>query len=325
MLDRRLSVAPMLDCTDRHCRFFLRQLTQRSVLYTEMVTTGAVLRGHRERVLAYDPAEHPLALQLGGSDPADLARCATIAAELGYDEVNLNVGCPSDRVQSGRFGACLMAEPALVAACVAAMSTAVDLPITVKTRIGIDERDSYQELVDFVRPVAASGCHTFIIHARKAWLRGLSPKENREIPPLRYNVVRQLKQDFPDLSVILNGGLTDLDQIAEQLPLVDGVMIGRAAYENPYLLAEVDQRFFDSPHPVPTRHDVVRDMLPYIERQLRQGTPLHCMTRHLLGLFQGLPGARAWRRHLSENAHRPGADTGLLEAALRFVPEPVTA
>jgi tRNA-dihydrouridine synthase A len=321
MLDRLISVAPMLDWTDRYYRFFLRLLTRHTLLYTEMVTTGAVLRGDRERLLGYDPAEHPLALQLGGSEPGELARCAGIAAEFGYDEVNLNVGCPSDRVQSGRFGACLMAEPDLVAECVAAMRAAVNLPVTVKTRIGIDGRDSYEELVDFVARVAMGGCEVFVIHARKAWLNGLSPKENRQIPPLRYEIVHRIKRDFPGLTVVLNGGLTDLDQVAEQLRQVDGVMIGRAAYENPYLLAGVDRRFFGSSAPPSSRHQVIRAFLPYVEAQLRQGTPLHCMTRHILGLFQGVPGARAWRRHLSERACRHGAGVGVLEAALREVAE----
>ena len=325
MIDRRISVAPMLDWTDRHCRFFLRLLTRHTLLYTEMVTTGAVLRGDRDRLLAYDPAEHPVTLQLGGSDPAELARAARIAADLGFDEVNLNVGCPSDRVRSGRFGACLMAEPPLVAACVAAMRAAVRLPVTVKTRIGIDERDSYEELVDFVGQVAESGCQTFIVHARKAWLTGLSPKENREIPPLRHDIVHRLKRDFPGLTLILNGGLSRLEQIVEHLRQVDGVMIGRAAYENPYLLAEVDRRFWDSAQPVPSRHQIIRDLLPYVERQLRRGTPLHCMTRHLLGLFQGVPGARAWRRYLSEHVHHPRAGSDVLVNALRQIPEPIAA
>nr|WP_268258835.1 tRNA dihydrouridine(20/20a) synthase DusA [Candidatus Contendobacter odensis] len=319
-MDRLISVAPMLDWTDRHCRMFLRLLTRHTLLYTEMVTTGAVLHGHRERLLNYDSAEHPLALQLGGSHPADLARCARIAADLDYDEVNLNVGCPSDRVQSGRFGACLMAEPDLVADCVAAMRAAVDIPITVKTRIGIDDRDSYIELVDFVGRVAAGGCGIFIVHARKAWLSGLSPKENREIPPLRYDVVYQLKRDFPQLTIILNGGLSDLEQTAVQLPQVDGVMIGRAAYENPYLLAEMDRRFFGSVQQPPSRHAIIQAFLPYVENQLQQGTPLNSITRHILGLFQGIPGARAWRRFLSEHTHRRGAGVEVLEAALRQVP-----
>lgn len=321
MLDRLIAVAPMLDWTDRHYRYFIRLLSRHTLLYTEMVTTGAILRGDRERLLAHDPAEHPLALQLGGSDPAELARCARIAADWGYDEFNLNVGCPSDRVQSGRFGACLMAEPDLVAACVAAMRAATDLPVTVKTRIGIDERDSYQELADFVRRVAAGGCTVFIVHARKAWLSGLSPKENREIPPLRHEVVHRLKRDFPELTIVLNGGLTTLEQVTEQLRQVDGVMIGRAAYENPYLLAEVDRRFFGSSASPPNRHQVVRALLPYLEERLRAGTPLQCMTRPILGLFQGIPGARAWRRVLSERAWRHGAGVEVVEAALERVVE----
>ncbi|HPF59149.1 MAG TPA: tRNA dihydrouridine(20/20a) synthase DusA [Candidatus Competibacteraceae bacterium] len=316
MLDRLISIAPMLDWTDRHCRFFLRLLSRRVLLYTGMVTTGAMLHGDPQRFLAYDPVEHPLALQLGGSNPDELAQCARIAADWGYDEVNLNIGCPSDRVQSGRFGACLMAEPALVSDCVAAMRLAADLPVTIKTRIGIDERDSYEELTDFVGRVAMGGCQVFIIHARKAWLRGLSPKENREIPPLHYEVVHRLKRDFPSLTVVLNGGLTTLDQIAKQLQEVDGVMIGRAAYENPYWLTEVDSRFFGLRTSPPSRHQVVEAFLPYIEDQLRRGTPLHCMTRHILGLFQGVPGARAWRRTLSEQACQRGAGKGVVEAAL---------
>lgn len=315
-------VAPMLDWTDRHCRFFLRLLSQHVLLYTEMVATGAMVHGERDRLLAYDPAEHPLALQLGGSDPADLAQCAKIAVEWGYDEVNLNVGCPSDRVQSGRFGACLMAEPTLVAECVAAMRAVVAIPVTVKTRIGIDARDSYEELVDFVGQVAAGGCETFIIHARKAWLRGLSPKENREIPPLRYEVVHQLKRDFPGLTVVVNGGLTTLNQVAEQLYWVDGVMVGRVAYENPYLLAGVDQRFFGSSAPSLSRHQVIQAFMPYIEEQLQRGTPLHCMTRPLLGLFQGVPGARAWRRTLSEHACRRSAGLEVVENALQSIRNP---
>ena len=321
MLDRLIAVAPMLDWTDRHYRYFIRLLSRHTLLYTEMVTTGAILRGDRERLLAHDPAEYPLALQLGGSDPAELARCARIATDWGYDEINLNVGCPSDRVQSGRFGACLMAEPDLVAACVAAMRAATDLPVTVKTRIGIDERDSYQELADFVRRVAAGGCTVFIVHARKAWLSGLSPKENREIPPLRHEVVHRLKRDFPELTIVLNGGLTTLEQVTEHLRQVDGAMIGRAAYENPYLLAEVDRRFFGSSASPPNRHQVVRALLPYLEERLRAGTPLQCMTRPILGLFQGIPGARAWRRLLSERAWRHGAGVEVVEAALERVVE----
>ena len=322
MLRRLIAVAPMLDWTDRHCRYFLRLLTRHTLLYTEMLTTAAALRGDREDLLAHDPAEHPLALQLGGSDPTELAQCARIATDWGYDEINLNVGCPSDRVQSGRFGACLMAEPDRVAECVAAMRTVTKLPVTVKTRIGIDERDSYEDLADFIRQVAAGGCTVFIVHARKAWLHGLSPKENREIPPLRYEIVHQLKRDFPQLTIILNGGLVNLNQVAEQLSQVDGVMIGRAAYENPYLLAEVDSRFFGSSVPPPCRHQVVRSFLPYIAARLQEGIPLHCMTRHILGLFQGIPGARAWRRTLSVRACQRDAGIAVVEEALACVAEP---
>lgn len=314
----RFSVAPMLDWTDAHCRYFHRQLSRHALLYTEMVTTGAILHGNRDRHLSFNPEEHPLVLQLGGSQPADLAECAKIAADYGYDEINLNVGCPSDRVQNGRFGACLMAEPQLVADCVTAMRAAVALPITVKSRIGIDDRDSYEELHHFIESVAAAGCDTFIVHARKAWLSGLSPKQNRDIPPLRYDVVFQLKQDFPKLQIVINGGITTLDNVEELLTHVDGVMLGREVYHNPYLLAEVDNRLFGDTHPVKSRHDVVLDMLPYIEQQLATGTRLHCIARHMLGLFHGVDGARAWRRHLSENATRHGASTQVILDALEF-------
>lgn len=323
MLDHRLCVAPMMDWTDRHDRYFLRLISRHTRLYTEMVTTGAILHGDRNYLLSYDPAEHPVALQLGGSEPAELARCARIAEEWGYAEVNLNVGCPSDRVQSGRFGACLMAEPELVAEGVAAMRAAVTIPVTVKTRIGIDKRDSYEELLRFVDGIARAGCQVFIIHARKAWLTGLSPKENREIPPLRYDVVHRLKADLPHLKIILNGGLISLEQIARQLTLLDGAMIGRAAYQNPYLLADVDRRFYGATPPPPSRHQVIERFLPYVEAQLARGVPLTAMTRHIFGLFQGLPGARAWRRHLSEQAHRRGAGVEVIEAALRQVPKPL--
>ena len=311
----RLCLAPMLEWTDRHFRFFLRLVSRRILLYTEMLTSGAVLRGDRSRLLEFDPSEHPVALQLGGSDPADLAECARIAEQFGYDEVNLNVGCPSDRVQSGRFGACLMAEPALVADCVAAMRAAVAIPVTVKTRIGIDERDSYSELAHFVRTVGQGGCPTFIIHARKAWLKGLSPKENREIPPLRYDVVRQLKEDFPDLEIVLNGGIANLQECVAHLQNFDGVMLGRSAYHNPYLLAEADRLLFGDQHPVPSRDDVMQALLPYVERELARGVRLQSICRHLLGLFHAAPGGRLWRRHLSENAVKPGAGVEVLRAA----------
>ena len=314
----RFSVAPMLDWTDRHCRYFHRLLSRHALLYTEMVTTGAILYGNQQQHLQFSPEEQPVALQLGGSNPADLAACAKIGADFGYNEINLNVGCPSDRVQNGRFGACLMAEPALVADCVAAMRAVVDIPVTVKSRIGIDDRDSYPELQGFIAASRVAGCETFIVHARKAWLSGLSPKQNREIPPLRYDVVFQLKQDFPDLNIILNGGITSLATAQEHLKQVDGVMLGREAYHNPYLLAEVDALLFNDPQPPKSRRDVILALLPYVEIQLRQGVRLHSISRHLLGLFHGVDGARAWRRHLSENASKPGADAQVLLDALEF-------
>ncbi|MFM8340710.1 MAG: tRNA dihydrouridine(20/20a) synthase DusA [Methylomonas sp.] len=317
-LNRRFAVAPMLDWTDLHCRYFYRLMSQYAVLFTEMVTTGAILYGNQQRHLQFNQQEHPLVLQLGGSNPQDLALCAKIAEDYGYDEVNLNVGCPSDRVQNGRFGACLMAEPQLVADCVAAMRQVVSIPVTVKSRIGIDERDSYPELVNFISTVAAGGCESFIVHARKAWLSGLSPKQNREVPPLRYDVVFQLKQDFPQLEIIINGGITDLNTCQELLSQVDGVMLGREVYNNPYLLTEVDQRLFGQQRPSQTRQEVVLAMLPYVQEQLAEGVRLNSITRHMLGLFHGVDGARAWRRHLSENANKAGADQQVLLHALEF-------
>jgi tRNA-dihydrouridine synthase A len=306
----------MLDWTDRHCRYFLRLITRRTLLYTEMVTTGALIHGDRGRHLDFDPAERPLALQLGGSEPDEMARCARLAADWGYDEVNINVGCPSDRVQNGRFGACLMAEPALVSQCVGSMKAEVKLPVTVKTRIGIDDRDSYGELVDFVGQVAEAGCDALIVHARKAWLQGLSPKENREIPPLRYDVVLSLKRDFPRLPMAINGGIQTLEAAAGFLAELDGVMIGREAYQNPWMLAEADRSIFGDQAHAPTRHEVVVSYVAYVEHQLAAGVPLGAMSRHILGLFQGQPGARAWRRHISERAHVPGAGAGILTGAV---------
>lgn len=319
VLNRILSVAPMMDWTDRHERYFLRLFSRHILLYTEMVTTGAVLHGDRERLLGYDTREHPLALQVGGSDPEALAECARIGQDYGYDEVNLNVGCPSDRVQTGRFGACLMAEPDLVARCIDAMRRAVEVPVTVKTRTGIDDRDSYGELTHFVQTVAGAGCKVFVVHARKAWLKGLSPKENREVPPLRYDRVYGLKQDFPDLEIVLNGGIQTQDQIREHLDAVDGVMIGRAAYQNPYFLASVDQAFYGKKRPIPTQHEILERFIAYVETQLEQGVRLGQMTRHILGLFQGVPGARAWRRHLSEQVHRAGAGVEVIQKAAQQV------
>jgi len=317
--DRRLSVAPMMEWTDRHCRVFLRAITKRTLLYTEMVHTGAILRGDAGRHLGHDPVEHPLALQLGGSDPADLAAAARMGRDYGYDEINLNVGCPSERVSAGRFGACLMAEPELVADCVAAMAEAVDIPVTVKSRIGIDDRDSYEELAAFVETVSARGCRTFIIHARKAWLSGLSPKQNREVPPLRYEVVRRIKADFPELEIILNGGVDSLTAAEEHLSALDGVMIGRVAYNDPWILGDADARIFAGQAGPESRHAVIDSLLPYIEAQCGAGVPLQRMTRHMIGLFNGLPGARAWRRHLSENARRAGAGPEVLRAAAALV------
>lgn len=294
-------------------------MTQCTLLYTEMVTTGALIHGDRERFLQFDPAENPVAFQLGGSDPGDLAVCAKMIEDHGYDEVNLNVGCPSDRVQNGRFGACLMAEPRLVAECVAAMRDAVAIPVTVKSRIGIDDRDSYDELALFVRTVAEAGCKTFIVHARKAWLKGLSPKQNRDVPPLRYDIVFQLKQDFPQLEIVLNGGITTLDQAEAVLTKVDGVMVGREAYHNPYLLAEVDRRIFGKSGEPASREQIMGLLIPYIREQLKYDVRLNSIARHILGLFHGAAGARAWRRHISENAVKPGADETVLLDALSFV------
>lgn len=321
----RLSVAPMLDWTDRHCRYFLRLISRHTLLYSEMVTTGALLHGDRARFLRFDPAEHPVALQLGGADPADLARCARLGADWGYDEINLNVGCPSDRVQNGRFGACLMAEPATVAAGVSAMKDAVGIPVTVKTRIGIARRDSYEELAGFVGVLAEAGCDAVIVHARKAWLNGLSPRENRDVPPLRHDLVERLKSDFPALPIVINGGIQGLDRALEFLGRLDGVMIGRAAYHDPWILAEADRRVFGDTEPPPTREAVLAAFLTYAERELAAGVPLNAMSRHLLGLYQGQPGARRWRRRISEQAHLPGAgvsvlrDAAPLEAGRRLV------
>ncbi|MEM8587825.1 MAG: tRNA dihydrouridine(20/20a) synthase DusA [Pseudomonadota bacterium] len=321
MIDKyhKVSVAPMMDWTDRHCRFFHRQLSKRAVLYTEMVTADAVIHGDRARLIGFDAAEHPLVLQLGGSDPARMAEAASIGAAWGYDAININVGCPSDRVQSGRFGACLMAEPETVAACVDAMVRRVDVPVTVKCRIGIDDQDSEADLDRFIDIVADAGCDTFIVHARKAWLSGLSPKQNRDVPPLDYGRVLRLKDRRPDLTIVLNGGITTLAQAGDPLETVDGVMLGRAAYQNPFLLAEADRTLFGDPAEPPDRLEVVDHMTPYIQRAVAQGTSLHAITRHMLGLFQGQPGARAWRRHLSENASRRGADDDVVRQAADLV------
>lgn len=312
-------VAPMLEWTDRHCRYFHRLLSQRAVLYTEMVTTGALLHGNQDRFLKFNQAEHPVALQLGGSNPKDLAICAELAQNFGYDEINLNVGCPSDRVQNGRFGACLMLEPDLVADCISTMAAKVKIPVTTKTRIGVDEHDTYEKFYDFVKKVGQAGCKTFIIHARKAWLKGLSPKQNREIPPLKYDFVFQIKSDFPNLEVVINGGVTDITQAKQLLNYVDGVMVGREAYHNPYMLSEVDRLLFNVNNPPKTRSEIIEAMSFYIQKQLSLGVRLNSMTRHIIGLFHEQPGARAWRRHLSENAAKSDAGIEVLNEALAFV------
>ena len=318
-LDRRFAVAPMIDWTDRHARVFLRLVSQHALLYTEMITTGAILHGDRERLLKFDASEHPVALQLGGSDAGDLARCAEIGQQWGYDEINLNVGCPSDRVQSGRFGACLMAEPSLVASCVAAMQRVVDIPVTVKCRIGIDDQDDYDDLHRFIDTVAGAGCTIFIIHARKAWLSGLSPKENREIPPLKYDIVYRIKQVFPQLAIVINGGIRTIEECREHLRQVDGVMVGREAYQNPYLLSSVDRDLFGDDTSSKSRTEIMRAYLPYVARELQAGTRLSHITRHILGLFHGQPGGRLFRQVLSTQATRPNAGIEVIEHALRQV------
>jgi len=317
-IDRRVSVAPMMGWTDKHDRYFLRLISPNALLYTVMITTGALVHGKKFEVLEFNPEEHPLALQLGGSDPKDLAYCATLAERYHYDEVNLNCGCPSERVQSGNFGACLMAEPQLVAECVDAMKQAVSIPVTVKTRIGIDNQDSYGFLTDFIGAIAAKGCDTFIIHARKALLNGLSPAENRSVPPLRWDVAHQLKKDFPQLTFILNGGIKTLDDVRGGLAAMDGVMIGREAYQNPYFLAEIERDIFGTPG-ILSRNEVIDAMMPYIGKCLKNGKPLKDITRHILGLYQGLPGARRWRQVLSQEAYKPAANENVILEALKSV------
>ncbi len=314
------SVAPMMDWTDSHCRVLHRLLSARALLYTEMVTADAVLRGKRARLLGFDPSEHPVALQLGGSEPDKLAAAAKIAADMGYDEINLNVGCPSDRVQSGRFGACLMREPALVADCAAAMRAAVAVPVTVKCRLGVDDQDTEHSLRAMTAACAGAGVTVFAVHARKAWLEGLSPKENRDVPPLDYDLVYRVKRENPDLTIVLNGGIASLDEAQAHLAHVDGVMLGRAAYHTPAILAEVDARFFGgAPRDVDA---AVEAYVDYVARKIGEGVPLNAMTKHMLGLFNGKPGARLFRRHLSENATRNGADAQVLRDALAFLQRP---
>jgi tRNA-dihydrouridine synthase A len=319
MLDWRFSVAPMMDWTDRHCRVFHRLMTRRTRLYTEMLTTGAILHGDRRRLLGFDASEHPVALQLGGSDPLDLATAAKIGEDFGYDEINLNVGCPSDRVKEGRFGACLMAEPALVASCVAAMKRAVGVAVTVKCRIGIDDQDPEIALDALARSVVAAGADALVVHARKAWLNGLSPKQNRDIPPLDYDRVYRLKAALPDIPVIINGGIAGVGEARAHLDRVDGVMLGRAAYQEPWRLLSADPELFGEPAPHATMRGVFEAMMPYIEAQLAQGVRLHSIARHFVGAFHGVPGARAFRRHLAENGVRPDAGVEVLRDAIALV------
>ncbi|EAR61572.1 tRNA dihydrouridine(20/20a) synthase DusA [Neptuniibacter caesariensis] len=318
-LNRRFTVAPMMDWTDRHCRYFHRILSQNAVLYTEMVTTGALIHAEADRFLRYNREEQPVALQLGGSNPEDLAQCTKMAEDYGYNEVNLNVGCPSDRVQNNMIGACLMAHPQLVSECLEKMQAAVDIPVTVKHRQGIDDMDSYEELVQFVDTVRQSGCKVFIIHARKAILQGLSPKENRDIPPLKYEWVYQIKQEFPELEVHINGGIKTIDECHTHLQHVDGVMLGREAYQNPYLLADVDREFYGADSEKISRKAAALAMVPYIEQQMEQGVPLNHVVRHMLGLFHAQRGGKQFRRFISENAHKPGAGIEVLLNALERV------
>jgi tRNA-dihydrouridine synthase A len=319
--DFLFSVAPMMDWTDRHCRVFHRLITRRARLYTEMLTTGAILHGDRRRLLAFDASEHPVALQLGGSSPADLALSAKIGEDFGYDEINLNVGCPSDRVKDGRFGACLMAEPELVAECVAAMKGAVKIPVTVKCRIGIDQQDPEAALDTLARGVVAAGTDALIVHARKAWLNGLSPRENRDIPPLDYGRVYRLKAALPDVPIIINGGIGSIEEAREHLAHVDGAMLGRAAYQEPWRLLVVDSELFGEAAPHTSMKDVFEAMMPYIARELTQGIRLHAITRHFVGAFRAVPGARAFRRHLAVHGVRPGAGIDVLRDAIALVRE----
>lgn len=318
---RRYCVAPMLDWTDRHERYFLRLISKHAWLYTEMVTTGALIHGDNERYLKFNHQEHPVALQLGGSDVQNMVTCAKMAEDFGYDEVNINVGCPSDRVQKGAFGACLMAEPQLIADCVSAMQNAVSIPVTVKNRIGIDDQDEETSLRHFINVVSEAGCKTFIVHARKAWLKGLSPKQNRDVPPLNYPLVYQIKQENPDLEIIINGGISTLDECKNHLQFIDGVMVGREAYHNPFHLIDVDAMVYNDRRPTKTRLEILDQYIEYVEAQLADGVFLKHMTRHILGLFQGQTGAKAWRRHISEQAHKPGAGIEVLREAASYINE----
>lgn len=314
-----ISIAPMMSWTDRHARFLLRLLSKHVLLYTEMVTTGAILHGPRDSLLKYNDEEHPLAVQLGGSDPVELTQCARIVEDYGYDEINLNVGCPSDRVQSGSFGACLMAQPELVADCVQEMQAEVSIPITVKCRIGIDHMEDYESFSNFIQIVKASGCNTFIVHARKAWLQGLSPKQNREVPPLKYEYVHQLKQENPELKIIINGGIKTVEMIEQQLKHVDGVMLGREAYHNPYILTEIERTVFAKETEILSRDEVIEQWATYVDKEISGGENLKSVTRHILGLYHGQPGARLWRRYLSENMHKTDSGNGLFVSAAKIL------
>ena len=316
-MDRRFCVAPMLDCTDTHARTFMRMISRHAVLYSEMITTGAIIHGDRERFLNFNESEHPVALQLGGSDPADMATCAKIAQQWGYDEVNINVGCPSDRVQSGAFGACVMQQPTLVAENVAAMREATDIDVTVKCRIGVDDQDPREALWSLVQASSEAGCDTFLVHARKAWLKGLSPKENRDVPPLDYDLVYQLKQDFPHLEIVINGGINSLTDCQQHLSKLDGVMIGREVFANPYILSEVDSLIYGDHHDLLSRDAILDQYLQYVETQLSKGVKFNHLTRHIIGLYHGEPRSRLWRRCISDQAHLPGADGTVLLNARR--------
>ena len=320
-LNRRFCVAPMMDATDRHCRYFLRLISHHALLYSEMITSAAIVHGNRKRLLGFDAVEHPVALQIGGSDSRQMAAAAGIGEDFGYDEININVGCPSARVQSGRFGACLMHEPQRVAECLATMQARVRVPVTVKCRIGVDDRDHYEELTEFIDSISQAGCNSVIVHARKALLKGLNPKQNRQQPPLRHDWVYRLKRDFPELEIILNGGINHLDEAMQHLRQVDGVMLGREAYHNPYLLAGVDNRFYGGTKPPLSRAAVVEAMIPYLDRQAAAGIQLTHMTRHLMGLYLGQPSARIWRRYLGENARSAGQGGSLLSEALAAMRE----
>ena len=319
----QVSVAPMMDWTDRHYRYFIRQITKKTLLYTEMVTTGAILFGDKNKHLEFSALENPLVLQLGGDNPEQLSECAKIAQNYGYSEVNLNVGCPSERVQQGNFGACLMATPQLVAQCVAKMQSVIEIPVTVKNRIGIDDNDSYENLYNFVKIVSEAGCQRFIIHARKAILKGLSPKENRTVPPLKYDFVYNLKKDFPQLIIEINGGIKTLEEVKDHLKYTDGVMLGRAAYENPYIFSKIDSEIFNENTEIPTRREIIENMIPYLENNLKKDIWINKTLIHILGLFNNQPGSKIWKRYLSENMHKKNSDISILTEAIKLMSDDI--